>query len=371
MRGTVGVDIGATAVRVVEVTGVDQNGYALVSAIGLAPLPLNAVVAGKIRSPRDASIALARAMRMAGVSKRGFIIGVSTPTTSFENRVLPTSLSSSERETHLRTLGKPLGSNYGLDESVIATYLARTDQGDTTLSTIGVSSALSDDVAAVQAVCDLAKCSPRAIDLSAAATMRAMTRVNSSSMEIGSIVDVGASKVTVTTRQGMHLRTVRTTAGGGDDITKAIAASLNISFKEAEDLKYTQKLSANFSRIAQRGAYATQEETINTEEALLADALNSSADLLIDSIAQSIESSSSAGPLPQGVTLCGLGACLLRGFKDRLQRRTGIPVTIVKPWAEIEKSKRNAEYFRQGRPDPAVLISLATATGLALWKEPL
>lgn len=370
MRGTVGVDIGATSVRVVEVTGVDQNGYALVSAVGMSSLPLNAVVAGKIRSPRDVSIALIKAMRMAGVSKRGFIIGISTPTTSFENRVLPTSLSVSERETHLRTLGKALGSSYTLDESVIATYLAKTDQGNTTLSTVGVSSVLNDDVAAVQAVCDLARCTPRAIDLSAAATMRALVRVNSASIEVGSIVDVGASKVTVSTRQGMHLRSVRTTAGGGDDITKAIAGALNISFEAAEELKCTLKLSAAYSRIVQRGAYATTDEMINTEEAITADALNSAADLLVDSIAQSIEASASTGPLPQGVTLCG-GTCLLRGFKDRLQRRVGIPVSISRPWAELEKSKKNAEYFKQGKPDPAILISLATAAGLALWKEPL
>lgn len=370
MRGAVGVDIGATSVRVVEVTGVDQNGFALVSAVGIASLPLNAVVAGKIRSPRDVSISLVKAMRMAGVSKRGFIIGASTPTTSFENRVLPTSLSMAERETHLRTLGKSLGSSYSLDESVIATYMAKTDQGNNTLSTVGVASVLDDDVAAIQAVCDLARCYPKAIDLSAAATMRALVRVNSASTEVGSIVDVGASKVTVSTRQGMHLRTVRTTAGGGDDITKAIAGALNISFEEAEDIKCTLKLSAVYSRISQRGAYASSDETVSSQDAITAESLNSAADLLVDSVAQSIEASSSAGPLPQGVTLCG-GTCLLKGFKDRLQRRVGIPVSISRPWAELEKSKKNAEYFKQGKPDPAILISLATATGLALWKEPL
>jgi type IV pilus assembly protein PilM len=372
VASTVGVDIGATMVRVAEVTGVDQNGYALVSAIGTAPLPLNAVVAGKIRSPKDVSIAIVRALRDAGVSRRGFILGLSTPTTSFTNMLFPTAVRSSERESAIRAMGKALGSSYSLEESVIATYLAGTsaDQGANMLSTVGVASSLDEDVIALQAVCDLARCYPRAIDLSAAATMRSLVRVNSSAVEIGSVVDIGASKVTVATRQGMYLRSVRTTAGAGDDITKAIAGALRVSFEEAEELKCTMRLTSSYSRDNSRGSYASSDETTNTTDSVAMDALNSAADLLVDSVAQSVESSSETGALPQGVILCG-GSCLLRGLKDRLQRRIGIPVSISRPWAELEKSKKNAEHFKDGKPDPALLISMATAIGLALWKEPL
>jgi Tfp pilus assembly PilM family ATPase len=72
--------------------------------------------------------------------------------------------------------------------------------------------------------------------------------------------------------------------------------------------------------------------------------------------------------MSQRVTLTG-GTVLLNGFKGRLQQRLGIPVSTGRPWADIERSRRNAPYFKDGKIDPRFLVVLSSATGLALWKE--
>ena len=88
--------------------------------------------------------------------------------------------------------------------------------------------------------------------------------------------------------------------------------------------------------------------------------------LSIDQIAQAIESDS--GAATRYIALCG-GTCLLRGFQERLERRIGVDVRKGHPWARLERSKANVDYFVQGREDPKLMLTLTTATGLALWRD--
>lgn len=372
MSKLVGVDIGTTTIRVVEVAGVDAEGFALISRVGLAPLPPGAVIGGRIRSARDVSVGLVRALRAAGVQRQGFILGLSSPEVALTTMVFPSTVRASEREGAIRAMGRPLGATFGLEASSIATYLAgsTSTQEGLTMSTIGVAAAMREDVEALSTVCDLARCSPLAIDLSGAALLRSLTRVNPSAGEVGTIVDVGASKVLVATRQGMYLRSLRTTVGAGDEVTRAIASANRSSFEDAEQAKYTMRLSSASAETF--GGYGLDEIGSPTARRSPADiAFSASVDLLVDSIAQSIEAdASNFNSMSQGVNICG-GTALLRGFKDRLQQRLGIPVAIARPWAEIERSRRNAEFFIEGRPDPRLLLTLSTAVGLALWKEPM
>lgn len=370
MSKLVGVDIGATAVRAVEVTGVDAEGYALVSRIGIAPLPRGAVIAGRIRSPKDVSVSLVRALRAAGLPRHGFVLGLTSPDVALTTMLFPSTVRASERDGAIRAMGRPLGATFGLDQSVLSTYLAgtTTTPEGVTLQTIGVSAALSDDIKAMQAVCELARCSPRAVDLAGAALLRSLVRVNAASGDIGSVVDVGASKVMVATRQGMYLRSLRTTVGAGDEITRALASTARVEFEEAELKKLSMRLTS--TALDATTGYGIDDDMFATPRRdPLEVALSGSVDMLVDAVAQSVEAdASNFGSMAQGVTLTG-GTAMLQGFKTRLQYRLGVPVSIGRPWAEIERSRRNAAYFKDGKVDPRMLVILAPAIGLALWKE--
>jgi cell division ATPase FtsA len=204
------------------------------------------------------------------------------------------------------------------------------------------------------------------MDLSGAALLRALTRANPQYGEVSTVVDIGASKVVVATRSGHHLRSVRTTAGAGVEMTRALAQAVGCTFEEAENIKRGMRLPA-VERNTVDGYAKAEQEQISPAERILSQSVN----MVVDSIAQSIEAdAANFGSYTQGVTLCG-GTSLLRGVKDRLQRRVGVPVIIGRPWAEVERSRRNAAFFIEGQLDPRVLLSLSTAIGLALWKEPL
>lgn len=368
MSGLVGVDIGATAVRAVELTGVDAEGFALISRIGIAPLPAGSVLAGRVRNPRAVAVALVRALRTAGASRQGFILGLTTPDIALTTMTFPSTVRASERETAIRALGQPLSPSFGLEQSVIATYLAGTaTQEGQSMHAIGVAAARSDDLEALREVCDIARCSPRAVDLTAAATLRSLVRVNTSAEDVATVVDVGASKITVATRQGMFLRSVRTTVGAGDEITRAIATAGRMEFEQADEQKMSMSLAASTPSLA---GYGMDEDALaGPRRSPVEAALSTSVDMMVDAIAQSIEAdAANYGTMSQGLTLTG-GTSLLQGFKNRVQSRTGIPVSIGRPWAEIERSRRNAAFFQDGKVDPRVLIMLAPAAGLALWKD--
>lgn len=363
-----GVDIGTTAVRAVELAGVDSSGFALVTRVGMAPVPFGAISAGRIRDPKEVSVALVRAVRDAGISRRGFVLGLGTPDVAIQRMALPAAIHKFEREDAIRAMGQSLAPTFELADSVLATQLLTTGEkvDDLEMSTMSVAAAHREDVEVIKAVCKLARCSPRALDLSGAALLRSLSRANEDYGEVSTVVDVGASKVIVATRAGHYLRSVRTTAGAGVELTRTLAQAMGVDQDAAEEMKLSVKLPPPAQRLASGYAAAQQDESPLHERVLA-----QSADMVIDSIAQSVESdATNFGSYTQGVTLCG-GTALLRGFKDRLQRRLGVPVIIGRPWADIERSRRNAQYFVDGQLDPRVLLSLSTAVGLALWKEPL
>lgn len=364
-KGYVGVDIGASAVRVAGVDGVTSEGLALVSRVGIEPLPRGAVVAGRIRDERTVAAALLRALKSAGVSRQGFVIGLTSPDTSLSARDVPLGMRRSERIPALRLSETSVASTFSIEDAALSTYLAgqNTNHDGVSMSTIGVAAVRSADLDMLISICERARCSPKAVDLTAAGTLRSFVRVGSSPA-VGTVVDIGATQTTVISREGPHMRSLRTTVGAGDDLTQAFAAGSGLSFDEAETAKSALQLSTSQTNTS-RGYFEGAGE--DPGEA----AVSKAVDLLVDAIAQSIESdSNSFGSAPQQIALCGGGA-LLRGLKGRLRVRTGTPTKIARPWVELEWSKRNAEHFKEGKADPLVLMTLGAAAGLALWKEPL
>lgn len=372
----VGVDLGASMVRVAEVAGVDSDGFAVVSKVGLAPMPDGAIHGGRVRNPKDVSVALVKALRDAGVPRQGFILGLSSPDVALTTMAFPASVRPEERQTAILAMGRPISPTVALDESALATYMigqTADDAEGNAMRTIGVAAVLEEDLESLRQVCDLARCAPRAVDLSGAALLRSLMRVNPVAGEVGTVVDIGAGKITVATRQGMLLRSLRTTVGGGSDVTRALASAMRAEFDEAEEAKMGMRLQNQAAAAQESSIYGADDSSSSSGVSLTpADiAFSSAVDMLVDTIAQSVETdAANHGSMTQGVSLCG-GTALVRGVKDRLQRRLGLPVSIARPWADLERSKRNASYFVSGRADPKLLLMLSTAVGLALWKEPM
>lgn len=369
MKSIVGIDIGTTAVRAAEVVGVDANGFAVVRKLAIASMTEGAVQSGRVKSPEEVAMALIRVIKEGGFSKYGPVIGVSSPDVAITRISLPASVRKSERTSAIKASGRSIAATYGLEESVLSTSLNSVTPQDegVPIATIDVASVRNIELEALMSACKIAKITPRAVDLTGAALLRSLTRANPQFGEISTVVDIGASKTTIVTREGLSMRSLRTINGGGIDLTRAIMTVLEDDFLAAEERKYGLRLN---NTTAENLSTTYLDVDLSSRKSPLDTALSNAADLLVDAIGQAVEAdAANYGTFTQGVALCG-GSSLMKGLKDRIQARIGVPVMIGRPWAEIEQTRRNSIYFKDGRPDPKTLLSIAPAVGLGLWREP-
>lgn len=365
-----GLDLGSTGVRAVKVSGVDDDGFAVVERFALVPLRSDAISAGKIRNPQLVAQAAKRALKAVKASPGQIVVGLTASEQGVGRLALPASVKPTEREASIRTMGAQVVPAVPLAEAALSTNFVReenTAEGRRVAALV-VGAALRSDVEILVKVCQLAGFEARAVDLSGAATLRALVRDLPGSRDIATVVDIGATTTTIITREGLYVRSSRGFTGGGADLTRAIASAARESLEDAEKRKYSLRLPTQSGAInSGYGGLGDDDATRLSNETAVERSLVTAADLLVDQIAQIVESESSSART-NSVALCGQTA-LLRGFKERLSRRIGIDVRIGHPWARLERSKHNAEHFHAGREDPRLMLALATAIGLGLWKD--
>lgn len=375
----VGVDLGATAVRVAEVSGVNKKSFAMVTKAAFEQTPRGAIVAGRIKEPTAVAWALSRALKSAGISPYGIVLGLSSPETAIARVSMPATLKPEEWAGALRTSDKPVSPKIPIGKSSLSLYGLGPEPDEENQNRILLAAAAHEEqVRDLLRVCREAKVTPRAIDLSGAATVRCITRTVAGNEDVATLVDIGASKVTVATRAGLHLRSLRTLETGGEAITRAMKGAGDISWDEAEEFKMSNRLPGATSAPRDEKAaevaslYGAVQETSVSEATTnpLLDAMSNAADALIDQIASAIEADAAHHPNAptQGIHLVGGGA-LMRGLKERLIQRVGCTAALGRAWAAAVPSKRTESLLVDGVEDAVMMQSLATAIGLALWEE--
>lgn len=376
MARQVGVDIGSTAVRVAEVKSVDARGYAIVSRVGFAPVREGAIVGGRIRNPVAVAQALTRALKQAGVAPYGFVVGYAAPEAAVARIMLPSALKGEERVKALRTMDRQVSASLRLEDSVVDLNEIRnfTTGDGVPMTAVVVAAASNTEVDQLRQVFKLARCAPRALDLAGAANMRSLVRTAPDGNEVHTVVDIGATKTSIATRQGPHLRSLRQIAVGGTAFTRAIMAVTGDSRQEAEA---RQKMVSLLDRHAVAPVELTSgyglspaAPTESPKETMLDDALAATADDLIEQVATSIENDASnyANTFTQGVVLSG-ATSQIPGLPNRLAQRLGVPVQLGRPWAALERNRSNLLYLRDGKEDPRMMMELTTAIGLGLWRD--
>jgi len=381
VKPLVGVDIGSTEVRVVQISGVNRKGYASICRVARAPIHSEAIVGGRIKNPHPVSLALATAFKEAELRPRGFIVGLSTPEVAVAQLQLPSAVKASEREGVLRTgnLGgstREISAAIPLSTSVLSTQLLESTltADNVMLDTLIGAVAAKSELDSLLQVCKLARAVPRAVDLSGAALLRALVRCAPNATEVTTIIDVGATNTIVVTRQGPYLRSLRVIPAGGHEFTRAIVSATKDDVATAEVRKMSLRVDTVQSvRTLAPGGYI-EDNTIAMQDTIsktdLEEAVDRACIALLDSIQDAIDQDASVyNGYPQGIVLTG-GTSLMGGFKERLAQRVGIETKIGRPWAVIERNRKTEMYFKGGLEDPAVLQSLSVAIGLGLWTEP-
>lgn len=380
----VGVDIGSGSVRAVRVSKIDGDGFAVIDKFGIAQLVSDSVEAGHIKKTQTVAAAMIKALQAAG-STKNVIVGINIPEEAVARIALPAAIRPTERADSIRATSPQIGASLQLGEAELSLNYVRQELAPdgSQMAAVIAAGVHHDQLEKILEVCRIAKVVPRAIDLSGAGLLRALVRDSPQSNDVAALVDVGATSTTVVIREGVYLRSVRVIPGGGDSLTRALESVMRDNKDAAEIRKLRMglpvapdgQMSAQAQQVSAQGlgfdGILDQKDAYDEQLAARSQAekhLSEAVDMLVDQIAQAIETDAQAmGVATPHVALCG-GTALMRGFRQRLNRRLRVEVLIGHPWARLANTKEHAEYFREGREEPRIMLSLATATGLALWR---
>jgi type IV pilus assembly protein PilM len=347
----VGLDIGATHVRVAEVEfsgkGPGTTGSGTLTAFAEAPLPRGAVQGGEVIDVSAVATAIKKAVAAAGTAGKEVVIGVGSEgviVREIEIPELPMAQLRSSLPFQVQEM-LPMSTS----ESLLDFYptAQRVDGSSSLLRGIMVAApktTVSQNLLAVEG----AGLRPVGVDLNGFALMRSQM-TSELAARIVAFVDIGARITNVVITQGGQPRLVRTLAGGGQDATDAVAAALHIDVQEAEELKRHTGLGEPANRQLQ-GAH---EAILGTTRSL------------VESIRNTFVyyASNNPGEAIEHVVITGGGAHLA-GLGQYLASATRLPVRYGNSFARVSASKKLGSDATKGL-DARVPVAIGLAFGEA------
>lgn len=339
---TVGLDIGTSAIRAVELT-MDDGARPVLEAYGQVGLPPGTIVDGEVRDRAQVVTALERLWREGGFSERHVRLGVAglrAITREVDMPPLPPDeLDEAVRFQAQDVVPFPVEQT-AMSAKVIAQY--RDADGAPQVRVL-VAAAHRDLVDGVVGAVEDAGLQPIGIDLDTAALARAL-RDDTASGTTEAVVSVGAGLTMVVVHQDGLLQFVRTVDLGGDSITRAIAGALDLPMADAEGLK---------RHLGDPGVHDSRAVS----------AARGAVDDLVAEIQNSLRfyASQPGRSNPARLLVTGGGA-RMTGFMERLQQGVEMPVLEASPLARVDTHRLPIT------PEQAAVIdpTLAVPVGLAL-----
>jgi type IV pilus assembly protein PilM len=338
----VGLDIGTSAIRAVELT-IDEGSRPVLMAFGQVGLPPGAVVDGEVRDHSQVVHALQHLWRDGGFKERKVRLGVAglrAITREIDMPpVPPEELNEAVRFQSDDVVPFPLEQT-SLSAKVVGTF---TDPDGAPTIRVLVAAAHREMIDGVVQAAIEAGLEPVAVDFDTAALARALyDPAFGGRSEV--IVSVGAGLTLVVVHQDAQLQFVRTIDLAGASITAAIASALDLPTADAEQIK------RQLAEPGQKDARAVSA----TAEAVAE---------LVAEIHNSIRfySSLPGRSAPERILLTGAGARVV-GLMEELQRGFDGPVVPATPLSLVDTSQLPIS------PEQAELVNptLAVPVGLAL-----
>jgi type IV pilus assembly protein PilM len=368
----VGLDIGASGIRAVELKRDRKSGGYTIAKAASIDLPPSAVRNGIIVEPAVVAKALKQLWKRGRFSTRKVVLGLADsgvltrqmelpwmPAEDFRtalryqiNDALPVDLSTVEIDYHL------LGESSRKDDH----------GGDVELNRILIVAANTDAVTTEATVVRKARLEPVAADSAAFALIRtACQGALPTDSSVHAIADIGADQLTVVVHQAGQPRFIRTIANlGGDTATLAVAERLRVTTEEAESLKRETGLNgpapvvAPIAESSVFGGSAGESAPHDPRVAQTVEALNPWATTVIGEIRNSLDYFQASDPSAPIQTLTITGrTVVLDGLLERIATQIPLSVRVLDPLASLPASKA---VIRNLDPD----TRLAVAVGLAM-----
>ena len=323
-----GLDIGSSAVKVVQIQGTTLTGFGMVS------LPGETITDGAINDPQTVADAIKEAVAKAGVKGSDAVISICGRELIIKKIQIPEvppkeidDVVRLEAEHHIP---------FAIDEVFIDHHTVGKASGQLDLILVAVKKAKVTDY---MSVVEQAGLSPTVVDVDGFALGNQFEQnFPGEDGEAVALIDIGASIMKTNVLRAGATIFARDIPFGGNRYTEAIAAALSVSFEEAEATK--------LGAAAHPPTVATAVESVSRELAL-------EVQRTFDYFASTADSERIGK-----IVLSG-GCAQLPGLTEYLAATWGIPVETAQPFGRIDAGSHADRVNAAG-------ASLAVAVGLAL-----
>jgi type IV pilus assembly protein PilM len=348
------IDFGARSIKVAKlhktIEGYELDNY------GVKLSPPDSIINGEILNPIAVADVLTEIVRDSGLRDNRAIIAVTGQKVIIREIVLPLM---EDRELLSNVMWEaPKYVPYDLDESIIDAAKVEEfeeKEGNKMMRVLLVATPKNVVNPYMEAL-KKSRIIPKIVDEISSANIRAFDHYLSDKEEkddessiINIILSIGASSTILTLVEKKNLKFTRNILMGGNDITKAIAKSLNITFEEAEKLKRDTEIVLGPE---------TEEEKQNESEKIILKILNQMAKEVRKSL--SYYKTQSQKVKYNKLILSG-GCAKIKNIDKFLSEQLEIPLIIGDPLKDIKIDERvfNLEKIKIFKESLATVIGLA------------
>ena len=349
------LDFGTRSIKIAKLHKVSR-GYEL-DNYGVTLSPEGAISNGEILNPIAVADTLTEIIKESGLRDRKAIIAITGQKVIIREIVLPLI---EDKELMAGVMWEaPKYVPYDLDESIIDAEKVDefVEKDGNKMMRVLLVAAPKTIIQPYMEVLKKARIIPKIVDVISSANIRVFENHLTGKKEEekeGSIIDIiisiGASSTILTLVEKGNLKFTRNILVGGNDITKAIAKSLNLSFDEAEKLKRETKIAL--------GPEAEEEKRIESEKIIVK---------ILNQITKEVRKSLSyyktqSQKVKYNKMILSGGCANIDNIKDLLSEQFEIPVIIGNPLEEIKIDERAFDVERIKK----LKNTLATVFGLAM-----
>jgi type IV pilus assembly protein PilM len=330
---TFGLDIGSSAVKVVQLRPGD--GHAL-AALAIVSLPVDVIADGVIKDPPTVAEAIKEAVGKAGVRSREAAIGVSGRELIIKKVQIPEVPAKEIRDAVQLEAEHHIP--FAIDEVFLDYHLVARHDTQMDLILVAVKKSKVNEYVAVVEEAGL---EPVVVDVDgfALGNQHEVSHAADSADAVA-LIDIGASVMkTNVVRNGTSIF-ARDIPFGGNNYSHAIAQHLKIPFEQAEAAKLGHDVGVSWESLVP--ALETVSRELSMEVQRTFDYFASTAD------------SERIGK----IVLAG-GCAQLPGLTDYLSSTWAIPVELARPFDHIEVGPAHAEEVAAAGPALAVAVGLA------------
>jgi type IV pilus assembly protein PilM len=239
-----GIDISSSVVKVLELN--QKNGKYLVESYSVEPLPLNAVIEGRIENPDEVASAVNRAVKRSGTKTKVAAVAVSANSAITKIVSFPATLSERELEEQV-TLEADNYIPYPLEEVRLDFEVMGTSAGDIDAVDVLLAASRSENVDARTEVLEKAGLKAKLVDVEAYTIENTFELITQQLPNQGqgmtiAVVDVGATVTTLHVLVDGKIVFTREQTFGGRMLTEDIERHYGMSYQEAGRAKKQNSL---------------------------------------------------------------------------------------------------------------------------------